>query len=94
MTTKDKLIHALTAYDQKQSTKRGYNPYALGQYFQRIDEIIADIDAGADPRQAITAGFSGRLADAALRAIGLTATTDQENKGGYTYTPVKAGGTQ
>lgn len=90
MTTKDKLIHTLTAYDQKQSTKRGYNPYALGQYFQRIDEIIADIDAGAAPRQAIIAGFSGRLADACLRAVGLPASTDQENRGGYVYTQVKA----
>ena len=34
-----KLVHAVTEYDRKQSTKRGYNPYALGQYLQRIQEF-------------------------------------------------------
>ncbi len=90
MSTKDKLIHAVTEYDRKQSTKRGYNHYALGQYFQRIDEICADIEAGADSRKAIVAGFSGRLADACLKAVGQSATTREENIGGYVYTPVKA----
>lgn len=87
---KQKLVHAFTEYDRKQSTRRGYNPFALGQYFLRIDEICADIDRGAKPREAILAGFTGRLADVALRAIGEPTTTMKEWQGGpVCYQPVK-----
>jgi hypothetical protein len=55
MDTRQKLIHAVSAYDRQQSTKRGYNHYALAQYFMRIDEITADIANGADVRKAISA---------------------------------------
>ena len=72
------LTHALTLYDQKEAKKKGYNRYALGIYFQRLEEIMADIERGADPRQAIVAGFDGRLADACCRAIGATITTKKE----------------
>lgn len=88
MTAKDKLIHALTQYDVKQSKKRGYNPYALGIYFQRIDEVCADVERGADIRKAINAGFSGRLADCALRALGLPITTEAESISSPFYNPV------
>lgn len=84
---KDALIHAVTEYDRKQSTRRGYNPHALGQYFQRIDLICADIGSGANVRAAIVAGFTGRLADACLRAVGEPVTTDEECRGGYIYKP-------
>jgi hypothetical protein len=90
MTLQEKLVHALTAYDRKQSTKRGYNPNALGIYFQRIDDVIADIDRGADPRAAIVAGFTGRVQDAALRGAGLALGSDQEVRGGsITYQPAR-----
>lgn len=89
---KDKLVHALTEYDRKQSTKRGYNRHALGIYFQRIDEVCADIENGAEPRAAIMAGFSGRVADACLRALGLPLSTDSESRGGsWCYAPVIGG---
>lgn len=89
---RDTLIHAVTAYDRKESTKRGYNRNALGIYFNRIDDICADIDAGADPRQAIVAGLSGRLVDHCLRALGLGVASDAEAKGAgaWHYQPVKA----
>lgn len=87
---RDTLIHAVTEYDRRESTKRGYNHNALGIYFIRVDEICADIAAGADIRAAIVAGFSGRLADACLRACGLAITSNQENKGGaWHYQPAK-----
>jgi len=87
---KDTLIHAVTAYDRKQSTRRGYNPYALGQYFQRIDEVCLDIEAGAEPRAALMAGFNDRLLDVLLKAAGLPVSTRPEldAKGGWHYQPV------
>jgi hypothetical protein len=85
-----RLIQALTAYDRKQSTRRGYNPYALGQYFERVENIMRDIAGGATPRQAIIAGFTGRLQDAALRAIGEPIAGDAEQVGGPVYRPASA----
>lgn len=89
MNTKDKLISALTQYDAKQKNKKDYNIYALGIYFQRAEEIAADIEAGADPRAAIVAGLSGRLADFVLRKLNLPITTKEEAYGGMVYKPVK-----
>ena len=88
MNLHDTLIHAVTDYDRKQWRKRGYNPHALGIYFERVEAICADMRAGAGLREAITAGFSGKLADACLRAFGLPITTDEESRGGYVYKPV------
>lgn len=90
MNTKDILISAVTQYDRKQSAKRGYNPYALGIYFARVDDIMRDIEAGADVRAAIVAGFTGRLADHCLRALKLPITTKEEAFGSPVYRPVKA----
>jgi hypothetical protein len=79
---------AVTTYDRKEEdrarrSKRGYhNRYALGQYLLRVDEVVADVAAGSTPRAAIVAGFTGRLADTLLRAIGEPATTDAERRGG------------
>jgi len=77
------------AAERAARSKRGYhNRYALGQYLARVDDIAEDVRNGAEPRAAIVAGFSGRLADACLRAIGEPATTDAENRGGMRgYTP-------
>lgn len=86
-----KLVSALTQYDVKESTKRGYNHNALGMYFERIDEICADIAAGAPVRKAICAGFMGRTADACLRALGLPKTEEaDEPRGAWHYVPVAA----
>jgi hypothetical protein len=63
-------------------SRRGYhNRYALGQYLLRVDEIAADVRAGSSPRAAILAGFSGRLADACLKAIGEPKASDAEARG-------------
>jgi len=71
MTTHDKLIHALTDFDQRQSSKRGYNPHALAIYFERLELIEARVAAGCDLRRAILEGFSDRVQDACLRALDL-----------------------
>lgn len=70
MTLRDKLIHAATEYDRKQSTKRHYNPYALGAYFERIDEVCADIKSGKPMREALLDGFNDRLLTIMLKAVG------------------------
>lgn len=85
---KAKLIAALTDYDRRQSAKPCYNRWALPQYFQRVDSICEDIDRGADLRSAIIAGFTGRLADKCLRAVGAEITTRDEQTGGlWHYEP-------
>jgi hypothetical protein len=66
----ENLIHAATVYDRRQSHGKRYNAYALGQYMLRVDEVLADVAAGAKPRDAIVAGFSGPLRSAMLKAAG------------------------
>lgn len=91
MNIRDTLIHAVTAYDRKESTKKGHNRNALGIYFQRVDDICADIANGADPRAAIVAGFSGRLADVCLKACNLPRYTREDAFGGpICYTPASS----
>lgn len=90
MTTRDKLISAVTQFDQKQSRKPGHNIYALPQYFERIDLIQADMERGATARAAILAGFTGRIADACLRAIGEKPYTQDEEPRSICYRPVKS----
>ena len=89
--TRAALIHAVIQYDAKQSTKRGYNHYALSQYFARVDDICADLENGADLRKAICAGFLGRLADVCLRAVGLPKTEESDTPRGLCYSPVTEG---
>lgn len=55
------LRHAVTDYDRRQSKKRCYNVYALGQYLIRVDAILDDIAAGANPLDAIAAATHGPL---------------------------------
>lgn len=95
-TVRARLGLALTTYDRRQSGRRGWNPYALPQYLARADEIAADIEAGASPRAAILAGFTGTLQAACLRALGLPpATADERNGAGrLVYTPASERGSR
>ena len=70
MRIRDKLISAATAFDRKQSTKRGHNPYALAIYFERIDLVCKEIDGGKPIRQALLDGFNDRLLDHLLKSVG------------------------
>lgn len=88
MDIKSTLIHAVTEFDRKSSTKRGYNPYALGIYMQRVDEVCADIERGASPRKALCAGFNDRLLDHCLKAIGEKPFTREELGTEWAYQPV------
>lgn len=84
------LVSAVTDYDQKQSTKPSYNIYALPQYLERVNDIMEDIAAGADPRSAIAAGFTDRLLSFVMRKMKLDAPTREEivGLGSAVYTPV------
>jgi hypothetical protein len=90
MTLHNKLIHAVTEFDRKQSKKPHYNLYALAQYIGRVQEVTADIAEGANPREAITAAFSGRLLAVCLKAASLDKATTEEIRGTGTlyYVPV------
>jgi hypothetical protein len=75
-----KLAHAVTEYDRKQFGKRGYNPYALGQYLQAVANVDEDLAAGMDLRKAIVSNFNGRLLDRCLKAVGLETSTIEEQR--------------
>jgi hypothetical protein len=84
------LCSAALAYDDKQAKKPGHNRFALPQYLAMIDDVCADVERGADVRAAIVAGFSGRLAQAMLKAAGQSSYTEADARsGGVFYTPVK-----
>jgi len=75
------IVHALTAYDIRQSKKRFYNPYALGLYMQaleRADELVAE---GKSMRYALVKSFTGPLLRAVGKAVGITFTKDEINYG-------------
>jgi hypothetical protein len=83
------LVHAATAYDRRQSKSKRYNPYALAQYLARIDEVEQDVAAGAEPRAALCAAFTGSLLSTMLRAIEAPAATPAELMGaGWSYQPI------
>jgi hypothetical protein len=64
--------------------------YALPQYLERVSEIMDDIAAGADPRSAISAGFTGTLLSAVMRKLKMNSPTREEIQGigSMVYTPV------
>jgi hypothetical protein len=82
---KQALIDCAVRYDNKQAPKPGYNPYALPQYLTRIDEVCDDIAAGAPVRDAIVAGFTGRLAAAMLKTVKASPYTIADAVGGVFY---------
>ena len=69
--TRIKMVNALTDYDRKQSVKRGYNPYALGHYFEALEYIGKCVDSGHSLEDAIWDAFTGPLLTVALKAAGI-----------------------
>ena len=61
MTTLDQLQSLLTQWDIKQSKKRGYNPYALGIYFEAAERAANLIDDGAYVKESLAKCFNDRL---------------------------------
>jgi hypothetical protein len=56
------LDHYLTQWDIKQSTKRGYNPFALGIYLRQAERIAEAVNQGATISDAIDKHFNDRIA--------------------------------
>lgn len=84
MPRRSALAHAVTEHDRAEQAKAArpkygyYNPYALAQYLGRVNDVEADINAGLPPRDALLAGFNGRLLDKLLAAIGEPKATPAE----------------
>jgi len=62
MNLHSQLDHYLTQWDIKQSTKRGYNPFALGIYLERAEDLAKDVAQGATISDAIDVHFCDRIA--------------------------------
>ncbi len=95
MTIRNTLAHAVTSYDRKQSTRRDYNHYALGQYLMRVDDVCRDIEAGANPFDAINAAFCGPLLRHVTKTIqkahpDLAPAAAPKDETSWTYRPVAA----
>jgi hypothetical protein len=69
MKIKDKLISAATQFDARNSKRRGWNPYALPQYFAAIDSVCADIEGGLNVETAIRKHTDDRFCDVLLKAV-------------------------
>ena len=44
-----RLVSELTQADQRQSTRKGHNPYALALYLQAADNVMREIADGQSP---------------------------------------------
>ena len=67
-----KLVMILTEYDRRQSTRKNYNKYALGQYFRAIENVEDAIMAGKSLEDALPEGFCGPLLRYIAKKLGLT----------------------
>ena len=79
-TDRVKLFNAMTEYDKKQSTKKGYNPYALSHYASALARTAEMVENGTELREAIIRCFLGRLQTALLKAVGASAATREESR--------------
>ena len=85
------MATALGKYDDRKKARGGHNLYAYGQYMERLGEVMADIKRGAPIRDAIVAGYSGRLAASLLKATKQRAydpAEEQDRDPFKPYTPV------
>jgi hypothetical protein len=71
MNLKDKLISAATRFDERNSRRRGWNPYALAQYFSAIDSICNAVDNGKSVESAIARFTNDRFRDVLLKSAGM-----------------------
>jgi len=80
-----KLVNAVTAYDRRQSTRKGYNRFALGMYLGSVNRIAEEVDDGQSLRTAIAHNFCGRLLDVVLRSVGELASSNEEQQAMKAY---------
>ena len=70
-TTHSRLVHALTEWDIRQSKTKHYNRWALGQYFQALDNVKEAMAQGANLADALMKGFNGALLRYLAKKVGL-----------------------
>lgn len=70
LTIRQKLLHALTEHDRKESKKKGHNIHFLGVAIGRLDEIMPRIEQGENIRQVLLTSFNDRLLSRLLNAVG------------------------
>jgi hypothetical protein len=76
-----KLINAVTEYDRKQSTRKGYNHYALAQYLMAVENVCNAVNCGTTRREALLDNFNGQLLDVCLKALNMDTSTKAEQMG-------------
>ena len=64
----DRAVHAITQYDIGQSTRKGYNHYALAQYLAALEEAEKQIHKGNDPIRSFDEVFNEPVLSIALDA--------------------------
>lgn len=64
-----RLAMAVTEYDRKQSTRKGYNSYALAMYLGAVQDACAMIEDGKSADSALRECFDDRLLDICLKVI-------------------------
>ena len=65
-----KLISLVTQWDTKQCMEKGYNPYALGQYFQAVEHcltVLTDYDKTIE--DGLKSSFNGPLLNYLIKNI-------------------------
>lgn len=57
-----RLDSIVTKHDIAASKRRGYNPFALGIYLERVENVVDLVKQGTPLAKAIDANFNDRLA--------------------------------
>ncbi len=79
-----RMAHIVTAYDIKESTKRGYNRYAIGMYLGAVQAVCLELKENPEleTRKVIIAHFNGRLCDTILSGLAFNPQTKDERRYG------------
>ena len=76
------ILNAVTEWDRKQSTKPGYNIYALAHYCKAIQRVALYAEKGYPLRASVITCFKDRLCDHILKALKIEKMTKEEAKWG------------
>ncbi len=64
------LVNTVTEWDRKQSTKKGYNRFALGHLFGAVQKVERLIDVHQwTLRNALLVSFNGNVLNKCLKAV-------------------------
>lgn len=69
MNERTRIAMALTTYDERARKRKGWNSYALPQYFGALERADEAVKAGATWRDALRDEFCGRILDVAGKAL-------------------------